>query len=130
VNKRLIEELIPLAIEKLESGTVGIVMDNKIPKTFNGYIASFAASVVQAGLRQSVLFYSEAKRATKEDRCKITVLIYEVLGDKGLIDKNRYESLSSYVNDRAVDQVRAKGYILDAAAACKMAIRSFELTGS
>ena len=127
MNKRLVEKMIPIAINKIESRAVDILKNgNEISKAFNGYIASFATSIVQAGIRQSVLFYSDVGAKTREKRYKITELIFVVLQDVGLIDGS-YNSLADYVIDTNIDITKAKGDILDAALACKMAIRSFKL---
>ena len=128
MNKRLIEELIPIAIDALKTPEIKIVDNNTISNVYKGYIASFGTSVVQAGLRQSVAFFSVKGAATQEEegRLKIMNLICKVLRQAGKIDVS-VKTLGEYVNDAETDQSKAKGYILDAAVACKMAIRSYKI---
>ena len=53
MNNRRIEKMIVPAMKILMEEDLGILKDGKIPSKFNGYIASFGPSVVQAGMLQA-----------------------------------------------------------------------------
>lgn len=106
-----VEELIPKALEaakKLEE-------NGAINKAYNGYIATFGASVRQAGLLPTILFFSKESESTKADRRKILYAIKEIL--------ERQEDLLTY----AQINPKAKEKIIDAAIALKLAIRAYKL---
>lgn len=108
--KKRIESYIPKALEAIEE--FGIVDNGEVPKQFNGYIASFGASVRSAGLHATTLFYSEQGGA-EEERQKVVKAIKYIIGEK-IIQNN---SVSK--------ETRAK--VEDAAVALKLSVRTFKL---
>ena len=106
--KRRIENYIPQALAAIEY--VKIPKDNMIAKPFNGYIASFGASIRQAGLLSTVLFYTNSKNS-EEDRSKIIDAIEYIIEEK----------LTSEVTKKR--EIKLK--VLDAATALKLAIRTY-----
>ena len=111
MNKR-IEGYIPSAINALEE--LKIVTNGSVPKEFNGYISSFGASVRQAGLLATILFYDNANSNSQEDRTKVIRALEKITGD----------SLNK--NTKTTPLLRAK--VEDAAIALKLALRTFKLT--
>jgi CRISPR-associated protein Cmr5 len=107
-----IEKLIPKAISAVT--TVGIASDGKVAKQFNGYISSFGASLRQAGLVPTVLFFGSQNNRAEEPREQIVKAIEVMLG-KELVHNGRANATR--------DEVDA------AATALKLAIRTFKLTG-
>jgi len=107
-----IEKFIPIAIETIKK--VGIAhKDGVVPKQFNGYISSFAASIRQAGLLATILFYGNTNSNAEEDRKKVIDAIEEIIG-KPLIKDNRLNNVN-------------RDEIEDAATALKLAVRTYKL---
>ena len=106
-----IEKFIPKALEAIIK--YKIAENGEVPKQFNGYIASFGASVRQAGLLATVLFYANEQSNSEEDRKKVVDAIEFIIGTK-------------IINNNSVDkQTRAK--VDDAAVALKLSVRTFKL---
>lgn len=65
-----------LLIEKANSAikSVGIIKDGQYDNVFKGYISSFGASIAQAGLIPTIIFY-EADSDAKERRKVVDALI-------------------------------------------------------
>jgi CRISPR-associated protein Cmr5 len=110
MNKR-IEDYIPKAIAALENQK--IVKNGSVPKEFNGYISSFGASVRQAGLLATILFYDNANSNAQEDRTKVIRALEQITS----------ESLNK--NTKTTPALRAN--VEDAAIALKLALRTFKL---
>lgn len=106
-----IEKYIPKALEAITK--LDIANNGEVPKQFNGYISSFGASVRQAGLLATVLFYENEQSNTEEDRTKVIKAIEYIIGEK-IIKDNRVEK-----------SIRPK--VEDAAVALKLAVRTFKL---
>lgn len=107
-----VEELIPKALEAAKM----LEENGAINKAYNGYIATFGASIRQAGLLPTILFFSKESDSTKADRTKILRAIEQILG----VPK---EQLPTF----AQRDPKAKEKIIDAAVALKLAIRAFKL---
>jgi CRISPR-associated protein Cmr5 len=124
---RQIENLIPFALESAE------LLKNekgKIPNEYSGYIASFGASVIQAGLKPAIAFSERKSSKSSEDRSKLMEAVcYIIMKQKGdnpdLVDDSK--SLLKYVlKYESAGNTMIKDYVLDAATALKLAIRTFE----
>lgn len=105
--KKRIENYIPSALNALEE--VGIVKNGEFPKEYNGYISSFGASIRQAGLLATILFYNAEESSATGDRKKIIKAIEKI------IDVNNLQN-----------NLDKKAQIEDAAVALKLAIRTFK----
>ena len=110
--RRAVEQYIPNAIRVIEE--LEIVNGNgEVAKQFNGYIASFGASVRQAGLLATVLFYGNANSSAEKEREKVVKAIELMIGH-------------DIINNNSVEKsTRAK--VEDAAIALKLAIRTYKL---
>lgn len=110
--RRAVEQYIPEAIKAIEE--LKIVNGNdEVAKQFNGYIASFGASVRQAGLLATVLFYGNANSSAEKEREKVVKAIELMIGH-------------DIINNNSVEKsTRAK--VEDAAVALKLAIRTYKL---
>ena len=106
-----VEKLIPKALEAAKM----LEENGAINKAYNGYIATFGASIRQAGLLPTILFFSKESDNTKADRKKILQAIKHILGVQ--------EKLYAF----AQRDPKAKEKIVDAAVALKLAIRAFKL---
>ncbi|MCK9618743.1 MAG: hypothetical protein M0R21_13020 [Lentimicrobiaceae bacterium] len=121
-----IQNMIPDAIQACHE----ILLDNgrktAIDREFNGYISSFGASVISAGLLPSIIFYSQ-KGDSATDRPKIILCIQNILRKHGysnlnLLDKVR-TLFTGNTNQAEISLLTDK--IFDAAIALKLAIRTF-----
>ena len=110
--RREIERYIPRAIEAIEKLNI-VNSDGEVAKQFNGYIASFGASVRQAGLLATVLFYGNANHKAEKEREKVVKAIELMIGHN-IVNNNCVEKLT-----------RAK--VENAAIALKLAIRTYKL---
>jgi len=110
MNKR-IEDYIPKAIATLEKQE--IAKNGSVPKEFNGYISSFGASVRQAGLLATILFYDNVNSNAQEDRTKVIRALEQITGNT--LNKTT----------KATPALRAN--VEDAAIALKLALRTFKL---
>jgi len=109
--RKRIENYIPKALEVIKE--LNIANSNgEVSKQFNGYISSFGASVRQAGLLATVLFYANANSNAEKEREKVVTAIEKI------INKN----IQQNINDK-----RLKSEVEDAAVALKLAIRTFKL---
>jgi len=108
--KKRIEGYIPRALEAIEK--LNISKNREVPKQFNGYIASFGASIRSAGLLATTLFYSE-KGGAEEDRQNIVKAIKYIIDDE-IVHNNKVSK-----------ETRAK--VEDAAVALKLSVRTFKL---
>jgi len=118
MSRRNIEKYIPEAIEVLSIK----FKNGKIPSSYNGYISSFGASIIQSGLKPTLALFENQNNQdnTKEDRSVLPKWILKVL------DKNTQEtSLLRYVINNNEELLKQK--IIDVAIALKLSIRTFEL---
>ncbi len=116
MSRKNIQKYIPEAINVLkkefESGV--------IPSSYNGYISSFGASIMQSGLLPTLALFEKKDAPTKEDKSKLTALILKIL------DKNSTNTtLLEYVLQK--DTILLKQQILDISVAIKLSIRTFKL---
>lgn len=109
MSKREIETYIPKAIEAIED--LKIAENGEVAKQFNGYIASFGASIRQAGLLATVLFYENGN--AEKEREKVVQAIESIIGQRIVI------------NNRVDRAIRTK--VENAAIALKLAIRTYKL---
>jgi len=105
-----IESYIPRALEAVRETEIAD-RDGIVPSQYNGYIASFGASIRQAGLVATVLFY-ENSSGSEQDRSKVIKAIEYIL-DKKLVRDGK-----AVVSRDEVD---------DAAVALKLAVRTFKM---
>lgn len=120
-----IQKLIPTAIKASEE----LLLENgkkvEIDKEFNGYISSFGASIISAGLLPSVIFYSQ--KGDSSDRHKIIGCIEYILQKHNNLEGSLLvkvkELFSSGNNTEKIR--RLTDNVADAAVALKLAIRTF-----
>lgn len=120
MSKR-INKLISIALEAAEKH---LEKDGKIEKEYNGYISSFGAAVIQSGLKAAVAFNESESSGSAKDRKKLMKAILHIL-KKGQMNDGDNDKLMNYVLEN--DNPATKSDIMDAAAALKLAIRTFKL---
>jgi len=108
---RIKEKYIKRALEAVRAA--GLYNENKncVPKEYNGYISSFGASIRQAGLLPTILFFENTEASSAQDRSKILRAIEYILE----LNPN---SLKDYLD---------KAKIEEAAVALKLALRTYKL---
>jgi CRISPR-associated protein Cmr5 len=117
MSKKAIENLIPKAMEALSE----TFPDGTFPSSYNGYISSFGASVMQSGLKPTLALFENQDANTKEKKQLLTSVILKVL------DKNSSEStLLDYVLKSKNDEVYLKQKILNISIAVKLCLRTFK----
>jgi len=87
-----IQKYIPGAVEVAKKY---LAKDGKIPDKMNGYISSFGASVISAGLLPTLVFFSQ--KGESEGRNKIVLALEALLKKEGMLDEN--ENLLNKVLD-------------------------------
>jgi len=115
MSKKNIEAYIPKALAVLEEKfPLG-----EIPSSFNGYISSFGASIVQSGLLPTLALFENTNTSTEENKEFLTYLIYRIL-----TDTNDDSSLLLYVLKNNTSKTKQE--ILDISIAIKLSIRTFK----
>lgn len=126
MNKRKIEELIPYAIDIIQEV---LVNDGKVEKEYKGYISSFGASIIQAGLLPTIAFFEKTSSSAKADRKKLTKailkLIYIMKGKKEE-NQNNETTLLDYALNNIKKDLNLKEDIINATVALKLALNTFE----
>lgn len=133
-----VQRLLPAARQAIQD--VGIAQDGKVPTVFKGYFASFGASLVQAGLLPTVIFF-EGENNAEGDRsgvCRAILLMWEreernnsshTLPEKATLHEFLLEK---YANEDRVARERALQRALTRttryAIALKIALRTFQFT--
>lgn len=125
MNKNIVNDEIQMAYEALNE--TGIVKDNKIIKTFRGYISTFGAAIVMGSLLSAIAFYMEDSKETTE-RNKLMETILEVLKKNKLAEQNE-KDLFEYSRKRCGNKEEAacREDIINAAIAIKLAMNLYEL---
>lgn len=100
-----------------DSGIVN--SDGKYKSVFSGYISSFGASLVQAGLLPTVIFY-ENKDSEAKERYKVIEALKKMLGINS-------KQLSVYLlSNHKSDDNAFNRQVADAMVALKLALRIYE----
>jgi CRISPR-associated protein Cmr5 len=118
MSKKNIEKHIPSAMNVLKE----MYSSGKIPSSYNGYISSFGASIIQSGLLPTLALFENNDASTRENKQKLTELILKILDNT-----SNEDNLLSYVLEHESDINRLKQQILDISIALKLSIRTFEL---
>ncbi len=108
-----VEKYIPRALEAVKEKIAS--KDGKVAKEYNGYISSFGASIRQAGILPTVLFFENRNASSQQDRSKVLRAIEYILS----VEEGRIKDVA----------LARKKDIETAAVALKLAIRTFKLEG-
>lgn len=110
---------------KEESATIfnnGKIKDNK----YKGYVASFGASVIQCGIKATVMIYSEKGK----DKAKVMKLLMKIASDSFDLEKDEtwvYYKNWKNENNEDEDEDKKREILVDAATALKLAMRTYEV---
>lgn len=119
MSKKNIEKNIPQAIIELQKE-----FGDVIPSSYNGYISSFGASIIQSGLKPTLALFENKDAKTEEKKYKLSSIILKILAPS-----YKGDSLLKYTieNEKKEGEVYLKNQILDIAVAVKLSIRTFKL---
>lgn len=121
MNKKRIEGMIPIAMDKLKE--VGVLTDDgKLPSNYSGYVDSYGPTIRQSGVIQAVTFNE------KEKRGKINSLIKLILEESGYIASDSNKTLTDIVKEASStpeEKAKLQSLILEAITACKHAMKTF-----
>jgi len=119
-----INELLPKAMKSLKGSGLLEKEDTAIPKEYDGYVASFAPSVITAGLKATLSFYTDNHKSSPK-RVKILNLLYAIYKQQ----YNRLQGndlLSIALDTNAADERQLRKDLIDCAIALKLVMRNFE----
>jgi len=111
--------MIPQAIDTIRS--VGITAGTEVQSEYNGYIASFGASITRSGLLPAVIFFENEESDTNAKRHLIPKAILQ------LISPNTEGKLSEYILKKSKSNREMMREISDAAVALKIALRTYKI---
>ena len=100
--------------------------NNTYPSAFNGYISSFGASLVQAGLLPTIIFFENSDSNAEEDRTKVISALKKMLGIADNTNMANY--ILSKDNNAPIRRCDDPAYInkvVKAMTAMKLALRMF-----
>ena len=117
MSKKNIEKYIPKAMEVLNK----TFEDGIFPSSYNGYISSFGASIMQSGLKPTLALFENKDANTKETKQLLTNIILEILAPN-----NDKDSLLDYVLNNSKDEAYIKQQIMDISIAVKLSLRTFK----
>lgn len=100
--------------------------NNTYPSAFNGYISSFGASLVQAGLLPTIIFFERRDSGAMEDRPKVIKALKMMLGIGGNVAMANYIlGKEDNVSVRRCDDPIYVNKVVRAMTAMKLALRMF-----
>lgn len=117
MGKKTIEKYIPKAMKVLSD----TFKDGTFPSSYNGYISSFGASVMQSGLKPTLALFENKDANTKEKKQLLTNIILKILDNNASED-----TLLQYVLNSNEDENYLKQKILDISIAVKLCLRTFK----
>ncbi|MEO1808060.1 MAG: type III-B CRISPR module-associated protein Cmr5 [Bacteroidota bacterium] len=127
--RKKLQSYIPHAIKAIQETRIGL--DGKIIGTYNGFISSFGAGIVQAGILPAVIFFETAESTEGADKYRICQALYWM---KQSTDGNTIQpsdlakdSLSNYILDHDLQYDRKfLKEMTQYAVALKIAMRTFK----
>ena len=117
MGKKTIEKYIPRAMEVLEK----TFLDGTFPSSYNGYISSFGASIIQSGLKPTLALFENKDANTKEKKELLTTIILTILDENA-----KEDTLLKYVLNNNENEKFLKQKILDISIAIKLSLRTFK----
>ena len=121
MSKKNIEKYIPKAIKEIEKVFAKELKNNGIPNTYNGYISSFGASIIQSGLKPTLALFENENAKTQEKKQLLPSLILKILDPD-----TKESSLLRYVLQKN-NEAYLKQQIINISIAIKLSLRTFKL---
>jgi CRISPR-associated protein Cmr5 len=105
-----------------------VVENNIIPKVYKGYVSSFGANIIQAGIKTAVHFYEAKAGSSEGDKRLITAAIRYMLNkDEQHVEEFGKYKLSEKLESDAHKLQNQTLQIMDAATALKLALRTYTM---
>lgn len=133
--KKQVEKYIPAALKAVREKLTCDEAKTQVFEEYDGYAASFGASIVTAGLLPTVSFYTNVhkkeKKAEDENkkprRYKMLRALAEILRNNGRSEIGADETalLDFVINEQNRSDRKVKSDILAASIALKLALRNF-----
>jgi CRISPR-associated protein (Cas_Cmr5). len=133
----LTDQLLPIArevlrdakIKEARSGEQGIWLKNSIIEVYERYATAFPIIIDQSGLRTAVAIYSSEREIGEGNRKLLLGLLYNILNEAGLMDRENSDSLiEAILDDKDGDlTTHYEEFLIQAAIALKRAMRTFSL---
>ena len=133
----LTDQLLPIArevlrdakIKEARSGEQGIWLKSSILEVYERYAAVFPIIIDQSGLRTAIAIYSSDSMTDEGNRKLLLGLLYNILKEVGLMDKENCDSLIEAILDDKDGYLTThyEEYLIQAAIALKRAMRTFSL---
>jgi len=117
MSKKNIEKHIPKTMQVLKE----TFADGTFPSSYNGYISSFGASVIQSGLTPTLALFENRDVKTKEKKELLTNIILQILAPNA-----QEETLLEYILNSSEHEKYLKKKILDISIALKLSLRTFK----
>lgn len=122
-----INKLLPNAMSAfMESG---LIKNNSILKEYDGYVAAFGPSVLTAGLRVTLAFYTDDGRESRKNkprRIDILNVLQKIYEKKNGLSENEEGLLMMSLNAGDTELRQMKSDLIDCATALKLVMRNFK----
>jgi len=115
-----IEKIIPDAIDAIKN--VGITDGLEVSSEYNGYIASFGASITRSGLLPTVIFFENEESGAKAKRELVPKALLHLIKQQ-----EKYGKLSDYIMKSDTPHSKKLSEISNAAIALKIALRTYKI---
>jgi CRISPR/Cas system CMR-associated protein Cmr5 small subunit len=123
-----INQRIPLAMTALRNSGLIETDGVSIQKEYDGYVASFAPSVITAGLRATLSFYTDHHK-TPERRVKVLRIIHAIYtAAGGSLAGDDLLTIALTNRDANVER-QLRNDLIDCATALKLVMRNFKQLG-
>lgn len=135
--KQKIQKYIPIAIQVIKDLNIADA-NGRVKSAFKGYFSSFGASITQAGLLPSVIFF-EGEGESEEDRYKVCQAIRLLMEKEenenhsylpNTLERNSYRLQDILIRKSDEDLIRMLSKINVLAISLKLALRTFSLIKS
>ena len=125
MNKKRIDELIPIAYEELKA----IAKNNEIDKTYRGGVSSFGAAVSMGSIRSAAAFFSASSSGATYDRKKLGQIILAVATSEKskTTKKSTTPEKSTTLYEYVMRHDGCEEELMDAAVAVKLAMTLYDL---
>jgi len=127
MNRKNIEEMIPKAMKVIKDSGI-VTGENKNDSKYFGYLNGFGPAVITSGLLNTINYYSKEGKENQNDRKIICDILLNIIKKSGLLqfNENSLFDLTITKNSGATnDKLDFKKRVLEAVAACKLAIGTF-----
>ena len=121
--------MIPPAIKAIKESKIVKTDNNGIESKYFGYINGFGPAVITSGLLNTVNYYSKEGSDGQNEKKKICDILLKILRYSAIFQfqENSLLALTQAKNTSATNEkLNFKNRVLEAVAACKLAIGTFK----